>query len=149
VTTRRNREERLRDAEAKYRSLVEQLPLVTYVNEIGLPHRTRYISPQVEDLLGHPAERWLEPDWFFGLMHPDDVARVRAEVERTHLRHDASRLEYRLRAADGRWVRVLDETVVVRDETYRPLFFQGYLLDLTRGYGRVDHPVETAVADEP
>ena len=35
VTKRREREERLREAEAKYRTLVEQIPLATYINTIG------------------------------------------------------------------------------------------------------------------
>ncbi len=37
VTKRHQHEERLRQAEAKYRTLVEQLPLATYVNSVGLP----------------------------------------------------------------------------------------------------------------
>ena len=36
-------------------------------------------------------------------------------------------MEYRLIAADGTRVWVLDETVAVRDEEYRPLFLQGFL----------------------
>jgi PAS domain S-box-containing protein len=40
-------------------------------------------------------------------------------------------MEYRLIAADGRVIWVLDETVAVRDDEYRPLFLQGFLLDVT------------------
>jgi PAS domain S-box-containing protein len=131
VTKRKDREERLREAEAKYRTLVEQIPLATYINETGLPIRTRYMSPQIEEMLGYPVSSWLEPGFFGQCVHPVDRDRVAAEVERTYTIGERFRAEYRLVAADGRVVWVLDETVAVRDEEYRPLFFQGFLLDLT------------------
>ncbi|HUZ82965.1 MAG TPA: PAS domain S-box protein, partial [Gaiellaceae bacterium] len=46
VTKRRDREERLRETEAKYRTLVEQIPLATYINSVGMPVQTTYMSPQ-------------------------------------------------------------------------------------------------------
>ena len=131
VTKRRDREERLRETEAKYRTLVEQLPLATYINAVGMPVQTSYMSPQIEAMLGYPVSSWLEPDFFMGILHPDDHERVLAEVKQTHDTGSDFRLEYRLIAADGRIVHVLDETVAVRDEEYRPIMLQGYLVDVT------------------
>jgi PAS domain S-box-containing protein len=96
-----------------------------------MPVRTRYMSPQIETMLGFPVSDWLEPGFFASRLHPEDTERVLAEIERTHERGDAFRLEYRLTAADGRNVWVLDETVAVRDEEYRPLFLQGFLVDVS------------------
>jgi PAS domain S-box-containing protein len=134
ITRRRERAERLREAEAKYRTLVEQIPLATYINEIDLPLRTRYISPQVEAMLGYPVSQWLEPGFFPTILHPDDRERVLEESERVRKTGEGFRSEYRLRAADGRVVWVLDDTVVARDEEYRPLFLQGFLLDVSDRY---------------
>ena len=131
VTRRREHEERLREAEAKYRTLVEQIPLATYINALDLPIRTRYMSPQIEAMLGYPVAAWLEPDFFPTIVHPDDRERVLAEVRRTHTAGDTFHAEYRLLRPDGRVVWVLDETVAVRDEQYRPLFLQGFLVDIT------------------
>jgi PAS domain S-box-containing protein len=133
VTKRHQREERMREAEAKYRTLVEQLPIATYINDIGLPLRTRYMSPQIETMLGYPVSDWLQGDqsFFVSRLHPDDRERVIAETQRTHETGEDFRLEYRLIAADGRVVWVRDQTVAVRDEEYRPLFLQGYLVDVT------------------
>ena len=116
VTKRQSREERLREAEAKYRTLVEQIPLATYINSVGLPVQTTYMSPQIEAMFGFPVSDWLEPDFLATRCHPDDRERVLAEVERTHETAEDFRLEYRLIASDGRIVWVLDETVVVRDD---------------------------------
>jgi PAS domain S-box-containing protein len=131
VTKRRDREERLRETEARYRTLVEQIPLATYINSVGLPVQTTYISPQIEAMLGFPVSDWLTTDFYATRVHPDDRDRVIAEVERTHKTGEEFRLEYRLIAADGRIVWVLDETVTVRDKEYRPIVLQGFLLDIT------------------
>jgi PAS domain S-box-containing protein len=131
VTKRREQEERMREAEAKYRTLVEQLPLATYINETGFPIKTQYMSPQIESMIGYPVEAWYQPDFFPTIIHPDDKDRILAEVQRTHRTGEDFRGEYRLIGPDGRVVWVLDETVAVRDEEYRPLLLQGFLVDVT------------------
>ena len=146
VTKRREREERLRETEAKYRTLVEQLPLATYINSIGMPVQTTYMSPQIEAMLGYPVSAWLERDFFLSVVHPDDRERVVAEVESTHRTGEDFRLEYRLIAADGSVVHVLDETVAVRDEEYRPIMLQGFLVDVTARRARESRPALRAAA---
>ena len=131
VTKRHQHEERLRQAEAKYRTLVEQLPLATYVNSVGLPLQTTYMSPQIERMLGYPVSKWLEPGFFISVLHEDDRERVSAEVLRTHQTGETFRMEYRLISADGKIVWVLDETVAVRDAEYHPIMLQGCLVDVT------------------
>jgi PAS domain S-box-containing protein len=131
VTKRHQHEERLRQAEAKYRTLVEQLPLATYVNSVGLPLQTTYMSPQIERMLGYPVSNWLEPGFFITVLHEEDKERVSAEVIRTHQTGETFRMEYRVIAADGHVVWVLDETVAVRDAEYRPIMLPGCLGDVT------------------
>ena len=46
----------LRDAEAKYRQLVEQVPAISYVAEAGAQGRFLYVSPQVTAILGYTQE---------------------------------------------------------------------------------------------
>jgi PAS domain S-box-containing protein len=82
-------------------------------------------------MLGYPVEKWYEPDFFPSILHPDDQERISAEVESTHKAGQDFHAEYRLIGADGRVVWVLDETVAVRDEEYRPLLLQGFLVDIT------------------
>ena len=140
VTKRREREERLKQTEAKYRTLVEQIPLATYINEIALPVTTTYMSPQIEAMLGYPVSRWLEPGFFETILHPADRERVLAQLERTHTSGEDFRLEYRLIADDGRTVWVLDETVAVRDDEYRPIMLQGFLVDVSTSHAREPRP---------
>jgi PAS domain S-box-containing protein len=141
VTKQHEHLERLREAEGKYRALVEQLPLATYINSVGMPVRTTYMSPQIEGMLGYPVSRWLEPGFFGTILHPDDHETVLAEVTRTHETGENFRMEYRLIAADGSVVHVLDETMAVRDQEYRPIVLQGFLVDVSDRHARAAlHP---------
>ena len=57
VEGRREAEKRLREAETRYRALVEQIPAVTYVQEpieSSNPKAVTYMSPQYETMLGYP-----------------------------------------------------------------------------------------------
>lgn len=123
---------RLRAAEAKYQTLVEQLPLVTYIDALTASATSLYASPQVEALLGYSVDEWLtDPEFFPKLLHPDDRERVLALVEHCNRTGDLFEAEYRLIARDGRTVWVQDESLVVEDAEGRKLFTQGYLLDVT------------------
>jgi PAS domain-containing protein len=44
----------LRDADARYRAMVEQLPAVVYVADIGAQATWHYVSPRIDELLGSP-----------------------------------------------------------------------------------------------
>ena len=129
---RRRAEGALRDAELRYRTLVEHLPLATYTSPVDSSLGNLYVSPQVEELLGYPATEWLgDPELLLRTVHPDDLERLLADAERLRETGEPIRAEYRYRAADGRTVWVLDETNLVRDEDGTPLWVQGFLLDIT------------------
>jgi two-component system cell cycle sensor histidine kinase/response regulator CckA len=133
LTERRQIERELRNAERKYRTLVEQLPLVTYIIGLEAWGDIRFVSPYVERMLGYSADEWIgDPALLQRAVHPDDLPR--AQEARRRLRDTGERIsdEYRMIARDGRVVHVHDEAVLVRDEeTGSPLFMQGVLIDVT------------------
>ena len=132
ITERKWAEDQLRDAEARYRSLVERIPLVTYVDAIDRASSAIYMSPQVEAMLGYPPEQWHdEPDLWIRMIHDEDRDRVLAEHERTNSGGEPFMLEYRLTHRDGHPVWVRDEALLVRDEDGAPKFWQGVMLDIT------------------
>jgi len=131
ASKRRLAEQALVESEARFRTLVERLPICTYVNPLGFPIRTTYISPYIEKLMGYPAARWLEDDEFWvSCLHPDDRDRVLVGAQQTHETGEPYRGTYRMLHASGRIVTVLDETIPVSDEHGHPLFLQGFLLDI-------------------
>jgi two-component system, cell cycle sensor histidine kinase and response regulator CckA len=130
VTESRRAERELAEAELRYRTLVERLPLVTYVNGPTPDEAPLYVSPQIEELLGYPVSAWYEdPRFAYKSIHPDDVEALdELFVEDAE---DSVYAEYRMIADDGRVVWVLDHMVTVRDEQGAPVAVQGFLVDIT------------------
>jgi len=121
-----------REIERRYRTLVEQLPLVDYVDALDEGSSNIFTSGQIEPLLGYTVEEWRDDsDLFVRTLHPDDRDRVLEAHARTHRTHDPLSLEYRLVARDGHVAWVRDDGVVVLGDDGEPLYLQGYLLDIT------------------
>lgn len=118
--------------ETKYLSIVERLPLVTYIDAIDELSTNIYTSPQTERIFGYTSEDWLaDRELFVNALHPDDRARVLNEHARAHETGETLSSEYRFYAKDGRLLWVQDEAVVVRDAGGKPLYLHGFLLDVT------------------
>jgi diguanylate cyclase (GGDEF)-like protein/PAS domain S-box-containing protein len=129
------REQRLRGekraAEVKFRTLVEQIPAITYMAALDVPGRLLYISPQVQSL-GFSPEEWLtDPDGLLKAVHPDDRAAVRGAYAGSYASGEPLRCEYRVetRAGETRWL--LNEARIVCDADDAPLFLQGVMIDIT------------------
>ncbi|HEX5692036.1 MAG TPA: PAS domain S-box protein, partial [Roseiflexaceae bacterium] len=105
ISEQKRAEMDLRSAEARYRTLIEQIPAVTYVVEFGDRNRATFVSPQIEALLGYSPEEWLaDPSFWFERIHPDDDDRVRANLRQNAADPRALDVEYRMLARDGRVV---------------------------------------------
>ena len=124
--------EALSEAEVRYRTLVEQLPAITYVVELGPVNRTTYISPQVTSLLGFSPEEWVaDPDLWIKQVHPADREWVLAEVRDRDERGEPVALEYRVLARDGRTVWVRNESTLVTDDAGQPRYAHGVMFHIT------------------
>jgi PAS domain S-box-containing protein len=123
------------EAETRYRTLVEQTPAITYVQEpveSSNPKAVTYISPQYETILGYPPEsKIIDEEHWNSIVHPEDRERVLAEEARTDQTGEPFRVEYRVIAGDGRVVWVRDEATLVRDEEGQPLYWLGVQYDVT------------------
>jgi PAS domain S-box-containing protein len=134
VNERMETEDRLRQAEARYRAMVELIPAVTYTDLVGEDGVTfmGFVSPQMEDILGYPPERFLQDaSFWFSIMHPEDLAHLRAidAFNNTDLRPFDH--EYRMRHADGRWVWVHDISTAVLGPDGELEYFLGFLTDVS------------------
>jgi PAS domain S-box-containing protein len=130
---RRGMEESLRQSEAKYRTLVEQMPAITYVISLGEKVEVLYISPQIETLLGFSPEEWGADTFetWKRQLHPEDRERVLATIARSGESREPFAMEYRVLAKDGRVVWFRDEARVVQDQEGEFLLLQGLALDIT------------------
>jgi PAS domain S-box-containing protein len=145
VTDRKQTEQALRDAAAKFQTLAEQIPAVTYIEQLGETAVPIYMSPQYEAILGFtPEERLATPGLWESRLHPEDRDRVLAEVAAMSDDVAGWSLEYRMLHRDGHAVWLRDEAVLVRDDDGTPLFHQGVLFDITASK-RAEQELERAL----
>lgn len=116
-----------------YQMLVQHLPIATFIESLdhGTGHLT-FLSPQIETLTGYPPQEFTSNAGFWKqIIHPDDLARFVAEVERTDLTGEPFSIEYRCIRRDGRIIWVRNEAVLVTGDGARGRFWQGYVIDIT------------------
>jgi PAS domain S-box-containing protein len=130
VTSEYDTELRLREAEQRYRTLVEHLPAATYVDAVdGTP---LYASPQLERIYGCTQDEWMNDTRFWlRRVHPEDAADVDAWYDRHRESGAELSYEYRLLMPSGevRWVH--DHVTSVLDEHGVQVATQGVMVDIT------------------
>jgi two-component system sensor histidine kinase/response regulator len=131
ITARKRAESRLREAEHRYRALVEKVPAVVYLQEIGGPDPAMYMSPRIEALTGYSPEDCRDPALRWLMVHPDDRERMQSEDERPTRPGEVITTEYRVLHRDGHTVCVRNESLVVEEEETGSRYWQGFMLDIT------------------
>lgn len=125
-------ETRLAAAEARFRTLVEQIPAVTFMAVLGEGDNEVYVSPHVEQLLGYSQKEWLEdPFLWYWRLHPEDRVLWNDEFARGCRTGGPFRAECRFQARDGSYKWVHGEARIIKDDLDRPLYLQGVAFDIT------------------
>ena len=118
--------------EATLRALIEHVPVTVYIDRLDETGSNVYTSPRLESELGYTTQEWIsDRELYAKVLHPEDRERILAEYRRTRDTDEPFRAEYRMIARDGTVHWFHDEAVVIRDETGRPAYFHGFLLDIT------------------
>jgi diguanylate cyclase (GGDEF)-like protein/PAS domain S-box-containing protein len=115
--------------ELEARSLVDKLPAIVYVADVGVDGKWHYVSSGARAILGFSPEAWIaDPGLWARQIHPDDRARVFDRED--ELGEPAIPEEYRMRHRDGTTVWVRDEAALVTDGDGRVLW-HGVMSDIT------------------
>jgi len=133
ITERKRAEEALREREEQYRTLVEQLPAIIYIDDTKVEGRTAYVSPQIQTILGFTPQEWQaeSPDLWSKQLHPDDLERAHAGYMRCFLYGEAFDAEYRIHASDGRLLWFRDQAVMLPNKNGKPHLIHGVISDIT------------------
>lgn len=133
ISSHKQIERDLRLSEARYRTLVENIPGVVYRFCSDPAWTVEFISEGVEALLGYPATDFAENRTFnfLSLVVPEDRERVCCEVEVAIAQRQPYQLEYRCFTLDyqERWI--LDRGQGYWDESGKLRYLDGLLLDIT------------------
>ena len=134
----------LQAAEQRYRTLVERLPAITYIAEVGSFGRWHFVSPQIETMLGFSAEEWRsDSGLWMRCIHEDDRQIALAAEKRVQETGALYQAEYRMYARDGRILWFRDEANLLDAPDGSTPLMQGVLYDITE-YKRLEDQLRQA-----
>ncbi|KPL06094.1 hypothetical protein AMJ85_10690 [candidate division BRC1 bacterium SM23_51] len=130
ITERQRAQDALEKSERKYRTLIENIPDVTWTSD--REGNTAFICPNVERVYGYSPEEiyaqgrrlWIDR------VHPDDVERVVQAYRALFDEGGPFDVEYRIQRKDGQWIWLHDRAVAThtRDGV---LYADGIFSDIT------------------
>lgn len=124
---------RAQKSDENYRSFLENIPVITYLNDVTEEARTLYVTPQVERMIGFSQQEMLnDPTMWSKIVHPDDQDRVARENKRTTQTGESFTLDYRLITKNGETIWVRDEAALVRNAQGVPQYWLGVWTNITQ-----------------
>lgn len=122
----------LRENEARFRSLLGNLPGIAYrcFNQDEWPFL--FVSDEIENIIGYPAEDFILPcvkRRFSDFVHPDDLAQIAA----TDLSHpDGFVLDYRVIDKNGQTKWMLGYGRATQSEDGSEQYLDGFIMDISQ-----------------
>lgn len=132
LTQRRKMEQALLEREHQYRTLINNMPGVTFRCRFDEHFTVLFVSAQVKELLGWTSEEFTEGNVTLGaLIHPEDVEYVWNVTSNSILDDKSWIIEYRFIHRDGsiRWVS--ESASGVRNEQGDLVWIDGVIIDVT------------------
>ncbi len=128
---RRSSETALKENEEWYRTLVENIPVVSWTSDSN--GNTLYISPNVKEIYGFSAEEIYKAgeELWFNRIHPDDVANVKQAYTNIFESNDGFNIEYRIQTKENKWIWLQDWSVRTYDKNGQRLA-SGVFQDITQ-----------------
>ena len=133
---RRLLEERYAES-ARFQSLVEHLPVVTYIDSLDDPAVTLYMSDQIEELTGFSSDEFRHDPQLWRKQVPQAH---RALTDAAFARHrqtgEPLSCEYPFLRKDGRKIWLANRARIVTSDEGRRLFSEGVVFDVTESKER-------------
>jgi|GEM_PF-2725441 len=122
----------LEKSEQQFRTLVNNIPGVTFRSLVDEERTLEFISVTVEDLVGYPAEELLQNEVrsFASIIHPDDLSKVNAMIRVAAAAPQSFQIGYRIIRADGQ-VRFVWEQGQVTTCSQNGMVVDGVVFDVT------------------
>ncbi len=131
ITDRKRAEEELAKTQERLQHVLSFSPAIIYLLQIKDGKVTaEWVSESLTRLTGHERNEALAEGWWVEHLHPEDRARVLAELPRL-LNGDRLDLEYRFRHKDGGYLWLHNESRLLRDQSGKPVEVIGSLVDVT------------------
>lgn len=131
ITESQEKEDALRQAEARYRTLVESLPGIVYLVQPHSPYSLLYVSPNI-NILGFSPEDWnAQPDLWKRMIHEEDRDHVVESIKNSIEQGTDSEFEYRITTTAGVTLWLKNKGRLILDENGNKIGWQGLMIDVT------------------
>ena len=131
VTKTKHGEQVLRESEARYRLLAENVTdIIAQMDLLGV---ITFVTPACEPVLGYTAEEMVGRR-ILDLMHPDDAATAQESIQvrvAAGPGHTSAAIQYRVRHKDGRWIWIEGQPKVLFDAAGTPIALQDSVRDIS------------------
>jgi diguanylate cyclase (GGDEF)-like protein/PAS domain S-box-containing protein len=128
---RTNTEVNLRQSEERYRLLVESSLSILWEADKDT-WQFKFISGQVEEMLGYSLDEWYKPNFWMEHIHPKDRGKSTSRRRLLGVEGDDYSMEYRMIKADGSILWILEQARILRDGNNQPLLIRGVFTDITK-----------------
>jgi PAS domain S-box-containing protein len=150
ITLRKKAEQSLRDSEEKFRSMVSNIPGVVYRCNYDENWTVMFITDAIENLSGFKAVDFEKNQLktLTGIIHPEDIERVKESVKRDLKEFNQYNLEYRIftKYKTIKWVSNSGRAVYNEDKTVK--WIDGFLLDITERIMALEELKKAKIAAE-
>ena len=123
------------EAEAEgrlFENLVQEVDAIVWKADAATGRYT-FVSRRAEEILGWPADRWLDdPRFWADHLHPEDREWALGQRQRLLAEGRGQESEYRLVAADGRTVWFRESVRILKDDEGRPRELYGLMVNISR-----------------
>lgn len=131
----KNTYDRLKEREDLLRSLLSNFPGAAYRREYSGRHAIHYLSAAVQQLTGYSATKFIADQISFSaIIHPEDITRINASVQKALRTKRVFDIEYRIKRADGIWRHVQEIGRGVYGVTGALEFVDGFIWDVQSRY---------------
>jgi PAS domain S-box-containing protein len=131
ITDRKRAEEELVKTQERLQHVLSFSPAIIYLLQIkDGKFTTEWVSESLTRLTGHERGEALAEGWCVDHIHPQDRARVLAELPRL-LTGDRLDLEFRFQHKDGGYLWLHNESRLLRDQSGKPVEVVGSWVDVT------------------
>lgn len=132
LTQRNAMKNAMRERDEQLRSLMSNIPGVTFRCQYSQDWPMLLISESVKELTGWTAECFLKQSQYFSsLTHPEDAIRIAAEIEAALAKGEHYAIEYRINHRNGNEKWVSEMGCAIRDKSGAVQMLDGVILDVT------------------
>ncbi len=133
LTTEEKATNALAESESAYRTLSRNIPGIIFRTDLQADGSMVFFNEMLEQITGFTSQE-LERGEIYALdpmIHPDDRAKVIEIIQQAIEHNEPYEAEYRLRRKDGILIHLLERGKPCLDETKRPAYIDGVILDIT------------------